>query len=259
MGFTRVCRAVLFTFAFLQCCVLCRAQTAAATPASEPSQHAVLVELFTSEGCSDCPPADLVLQKINGHTTAAGTPIITLSEHVTYWNRLGWADPYSDEAYTRRQVAYTEQLKGPEPFTPMAVVMGSTVLNGADGNRILQAVDADRSHALTLHIDSHKVDGKRLQVTFSTAGSLPRNGVDILAFLTDDTDVSEVSRGENQGRTLTHVSVVRKMQRWPTIKVAGAQSAAVDLPQSKGPHHLVLVAQEPDTGKVLAAETMALL
>jgi hypothetical protein len=221
-------------------------------------EHPVLVELFTSEGCSSCPPADEVLRKMHDMHTQAGTLIVTLSEHVTYWNHDGWTDPFSDQIFTDRQSAYEERLKVSEAYTPQVVVMGSAQLNGTDGYNILKAVDAAKSAAVTLQIEPPKVDGKKAEVTFSVAGALPKKGADVFAVVTDDEATTNVLRGENKGVTITHVSVARSLVKVATIKDTVSHTATVTLPVSSGGHHLVLIAQEPGVGKVLAIESKAL-
>jgi hypothetical protein len=222
---------------------------------SPASQHAVLVELFTSEGCSDCPPADAVLQKMNGNRTAAGTVIIGLSEHVTYWNHDGWVDPFSDEVYTERQKVYGDRFQLADVYTPMAVVMGEKVVNGSDGYHIVQAVDAAKSTAVTMHIASVNVVGKKAEVVFSVEGVLPKKGAEIYAVMTDDLDTDHVASGENGGRTLTHVAVARSLEKVATVKDGAVHTVQVKMPSSAGAHHVVLIAQEEGVGKVLAVET----
>src|SRR5271168_2907304 len=94
---------------FLAICAFCAAfdsSTKAQAPAAESPRKPVIVELFTSEGCSTCPPADALLQKLEEQQPIAGADVVALEEHVTYWNQLGWTDPYSSLEWTQRQVAY---------------------------------------------------------------------------------------------------------------------------------------------------------
>ena len=232
--------------------------TAGAQGTAAVSEHPVLVELFTSEGCSSCPPADQVLTRMHDMHTQAGTLIVTLSEHVTYWNHDGWTDPFSDQAFTDRQSAYEDRLKVSEAYTPQVVVMGQAQVLGSDGYNILKAVDAARSSAVTLHIVSARVDGKKAQLAFSVDGPLPKKGAEIFAVVTDDTDTTNVLRGENKGRTITHVSVARSLVRVAMVADAAVHSATVSLPASAGGHHVVLIVQETGVGKVLAVETKGL-
>jgi hypothetical protein len=103
----------------------------------QPSGHeqpgsAVIVELFTSEGCSSCPPADAVLRQVNLKETSAGQLIVGISEHVTYWNDLGWRDPFSAPEFTERQNVYASRLSPEGPYTPQMVVNGREQFVGSD-------------------------------------------------------------------------------------------------------------------------------
>jgi hypothetical protein len=171
-----------------------------------------LVELFTSEGCSDCPPADELLRQVNGHKTAGGQLIVGISEHVSYWNGLGWKDPFSADLYTNRQNDYGTRFGLGSVYTPQMVVNGREQLVGSDG-RALQAALATESQRkqISLRIDSAQIKDNR--VTFSyTASDFPAKGsLQLVAVLVDDMDQSSVLRGENSGRKLTHVAVARAL------------------------------------------------
>jgi hypothetical protein len=158
----------------------------------------VLVELFTSEGCSSCPPADQLLQKLDSQ-------VFVLSEHVDYWDRLGWRDPFSSPVFTARQERYARAL-GAETYTPQMVIDGREQALGNDPAAVQKAIAraAARPKApLRLTVASGVV-------TVGFAG----NG-ELWIAVADDSAVSNVTRGENQGRTLPHVAVVR------TLKSAG--------------------------------------
>lgn len=214
--------------------------------------RAVLVELFTSEGCSSCPPADELLQKLDGKTVS-GQTVVALSEHVTYWNQLGWADPFSQQKFTDRQNAYGERFEA-EVYTPQMVVNGDSQVLGSDGAAILKALAAGNvAPKVAVKVVSAKAEGKMLNVTFAISGELPKQGVDILAAVAENQVSSRVSRGENKGRTLTHVAVVRSLTKVAMLK--GAATQTVNVPLGDGPagvpRHLVVFAQTFGLGKVL--------
>jgi hypothetical protein len=230
--------------------------------ADRPSSVAI-VELFTSEGCSSCPPADALLRQINLKQTSAGQLIVGISEHVTYWNNLGWKDPYSAPGFTDRQSMYASRLSPEGPYTPQMVVNGRYQLVGSDGGALERALhdDAQRDH-LALRIVSSTATLSGVDVRFAVAGHLPQP-LDIIAVLTDDAARSNVLRGENNGRLLQHVSVARSLTRVATITQDVEESIQVPLPAGFQPgagtgHHLVLFAQEPHQGAILGAATMPL-
>ena len=227
------------------------------------AEKAVLVELFTSEGCSSCPPADALLKVVNGSQTNGGQLVVGISEHVTYWNSLGWNDPYSSEAYTERQNAYSERFHLDGVYTPQMVINGREQIVGSDRDALLHAVEQEdaESPRLSLRIVSVNRAANTLTVNFVTSGDVPNQGADLMAVLADDSDRSDVLRGENSGRTLAHVSVARSITRVARVKTAGALTVQIPIPASfqanKG-HHLILFAQTACNGRVLGTDTKPL-
>lgn len=238
---------------------------AAAAASAEP-HHAVLVELFTSEGCSSCPPADGLLRAVNGKRTADGQLIVGLSEHVTYWNQLGWRDRFSSDVFTDRQNRYAEHLHLDEVYTPQMVVNGREQFVGSNGALLKAALQREaNARELDLQIVSVHADPGALSFRFRVGPLTSKRPVEIIAVITDDTDRSEITRGENNGATLEHVAVARLLAPVATVRESegGEKDGQLPLP-SGGPglvgagHHLVLLAQEPDTGAVLGTAVQAL-
>lgn len=240
--------------------------TAGAFPVLLSAQSAsapqpVLVELFTSEGCSSCPPADDILRQIDGRRLNTGQLIVGLSEHVTYWNHDGWKDPFSAQIFTDRQNNYGGRFHLDSVYTPQMVVDGETQVNGSDGRALLAAIKTANSPSpVSLHIDSATVAGDKLSIAFSVAGELPHHGADVFAVVADDQDTSNVLAGENKGRTITHVSVARSFARVATLKTAGNETVALPLPAAENAsgRHLVLFIQQPGQGRVLAIASQPL-
>jgi hypothetical protein len=225
--------------------------------------RAVLVELFTSEGCSSCPPADALLRQVNGSRTNAGLLVVGISEHVTYWNQLGWSDPYSSPVYTERQNAYGERFQLDGVYTPQMVINGAEQIVGSDRAALAQAVqkEEEQKPRMSLRILSLSAAGDKLTVKFSAGGEVPAKGVDLIAVLADDADKSNVLHGENSGRLLAHVAVARSITRIGKVQAAGERTVEIQIPstfQASQGHHLILFAQTPGNGRVLGTDTKAL-
>jgi hypothetical protein len=225
-----------------------------------PSSVAI-VELFTSEGCSSCPPADALLQQVNLKRTEAGQLIVGISEHVSYWDNLGWKDPYSLPVFTDRQSVYASRLSPEGSYTPQVVLNGRDQFVGSDASALDRALrnDAQREH-VGLRIVSSAPTAEGIDVKFALKGNPPKP-LDIIAVLTDDTDRSNVLRGETGGRQLQHVSVARAMSRVATVSADGVRSVQISFPEgfsiSSGTgHHLILFAQEQRQGAILGATTL---
>ena len=230
---------------------------------SAPRQKVLLVELFTSEGCSSCPPADALLRRINGTEPSPDELIVGISEHVTYWNSLGWSDPFSSSTYTDRQNFYATRFGLDSVYTPQMVVNGAEQFVGSDKASLAAALQKERSlpSSVDLRILSMNIDGDFLNVGFSAAGDASAKGADIVAVLADDLVTSSVQRGENSGRTLSHVAVALSLQRVAKLQATATQAVRISLPSSlrtSSGHHLILFAQAPSTGRILGADSKPL-
>jgi hypothetical protein len=183
------------------------AQTAAApTP--------VVVELFTSEGCSSCPPADALLQQLAASPPVPGVQVIALGEHVDYWDALGWKDRFSSAALTARQQAYGRALEVDDIYTPQLVVDGRQQLVGSDAASAKKALTraAAAAHG-RLTIDAESAGGA-IQVGLRASDLPPLGKADrdeFVVAITEDGLSTRVRGGENHGRTLSHVAVVRSL------------------------------------------------
>ena len=221
----------------------------AALPAHAGDRVAVLVELFTSEGCSSCPPADAVLARLVREQPVQGVEILALSEHVDYWDSLGWQDPYSHRIFTERQQTYSSHLRRGNIYTPQAVVDGRAEVLGSDEQ-------AARSAALQAAAQPHgTIMARRSGNALHLEATLPRHsGAEVLLAAVDDPPPGRVVRGENAGRTLSHVRVVRELRRIGRVE-QGAWSADVDLGALAATLRLVAFVQERSSGRVLASAT----
>jgi len=227
-------------------------------PTDEGVRAPVLVELFTSEGCSSCPPADALLQRLDQSQPVSAVELIVLSEHVDYWNGIGWRDPYSSHEYSERQSAYAARFGSGGIYTPQMVVDGRFEFVGSDERRASQAIkEAAKAPKAPVHITLGSSDEKAT-IVHVAAGPLPsatsRQLAGVFLALADNSDESQVSRGENAGRRLQHVAVVRGLTRIGTVDATSEFSRDFDL---KSKNHanlrLVVIVQEPDAGRVLGA------
>jgi len=228
-------------------------------PTGGPQPTPVLVELFTSEGCSDCPPADALLAKLDGQSVP-GVEAIVLSEHVDYWNHIGWTDPYSSHSYSQRQSAYDNQFGLASVYTPQMVVDGTQQFVGSDLSRARAALEkAEAGVKIPVAISQLRfANGTELQATVE-AGPLPetshRAGLFVVVAL--NRAESMVAGGENSGRHLTHVAVVRDLLKVGELKPGAAFSkqVSVKVANGVGPGNLRMIAfvQEPGPGRVLGA------
>ena len=208
---------------------------------------AVLVELFTSEGCSSCPPADAVLARLHREQPVPGVQLIVLSEHVDYWNSLGWKDPFSAALFSDRQGQYSGHI-----YTPQAVVDGRANVLGSDERAIVRAVAAaGREPHGTLRLTATP-SGVRIAVT----GLSGHSDAEVMVAVVEDGLVSRVERGENAGRTLAHTAVVRALQRGGTIPAAAdrwTNEVPVSLDGSWRRPRVVAFVQDARSRRILAA------
>lgn len=221
----------------------------------------VVIELFTSEGCSSCPPADALLQKLDQAQPVSGAELIVLSEHVDYWNDIGWTDPYSSHEYTKRQSAYADHFGLNTVYTPQMVVDGNFELVGSDERQALEAIrEAAMLKKSPVCVSFGASDDQTADIHIE-AGPLPSStgpaeAANVFLGIADDSDESQVSRGENAGRSLRHVAVLRDLTRIGTINPSGVFSRDVIMNlHSKSGRKLraVVIIQEPDVGRVLGA------
>lgn len=192
---------------------------AVAAGRNEGVRTPVLLELFTSEGCSSCPPADRLLQMLDKEQPIAGADLIVLSEHVDYWNHSGWSDPYSSAAFSNRQRDYADKLGLDSVYTPQLIVDGTAELVGsnAGGARgaILKAAEG-RKRSLTLSKVMREGDHVSLHLQLD-ALTAHKGKATIYVAVADNEDRTQVGRGENAGRALTHVAVVRSLVTVGTV------------------------------------------
>jgi hypothetical protein len=234
-----------------------RTSAGAATPA--PARVPVILELFTSEGCSSCPPADQILKDVMATQPVEGALVIGLSEHVDYWDRLGWKDPFSAALFSRRQDDYAAHAGSANIYTPQMIVDGGAEFVGSDRAKALAAVRAAAA-----------APKRAIQLTWSTAkpgwldidvpAGTEKQAARVFLAVTEDGLSTKVTRGENSGHTLAHDGVVRRLVELGQTDGSGMYHATVPVPLDaasiRANAHVVVFAQRKGTA-ITAAGTLA--
>ncbi len=228
------------------------------TPAHADGQP-VVVELFTSEGCSSCPPADALLSRYSRAASLAGVPVITLGEHVDYWDGASWRDPFSQHKFSLRQETYANALNA-RAGTPQVVVDGHEIHDGGSAAEDRDAVtQAARAPKATVGLTA---SGRTLSVSVShlpqTAG---RGPVDVLLAVTEDGLSSQVRGGENAGRRLAHGAVVRRLSLLGTVTggvFTAAPTVTLDPSWQRGHLHAVVFVQARESHRIVGAASVGL-
>ncbi len=216
----------------------------------------VVVELFTSEGCSSCPPADALLTQLNHIHMVGDTELILLEEHVEYWNSPGWTDRFSAPVYTQRQEDYVRQLHLATAYTPQMVVDGH--LQGSGGNAktvqsmITEASKSPKNSVVSLHL----VSPDKLQVNVEDPGPGSHR---VLFVVTENDLTSNVRGGENGGHTLKHSAVVRELRSLGSTS-KGQFATTVSLPAKsdwkKPDLQAIVMVQDSKSGLILGAASI---
>jgi len=247
---------------------------AALNSQESPKPHAVqaspvVVELFTSEGCSSCPPADALLAKLAEHSPVGDAQIVALEEHVDYWDDQGWHDPFSSHNWTTRQSAYAGVLGNKNPYTPQIVVGGSAECSGGRPQLALQAISQEAARPKTPVTLSPGAAGKPGTENFSVqvgklTPSAKGGAAEVWLAVTETGLHSSVTRGENAGHELSHAAVVRSMRKIgeakPDRDVGFSGDAAISIRNEWNRQNLKAVAfvQEKNSLRILGAAEIPL-
>ena len=234
-------------------------QGVAASDVQGVARKPVLVELFTSEGCSSCPPADVLLAKLDQLQPVPGAQVIVLSEHVTYWDHDGWRDPYSLDSVTNRQKMYGFKFGLSDVYTPQAVVNGGTQVLGSDAGKLVKAIEtAAAQRDVELAISSAKWSGDDLNFDVHQASEpVGQSKTQLEAALAEDVTETRVRSGENAGKTLRNVAVVRDLKEiGPGAEGDHAVSLRLpsDLKSVQGSMRLVVFLADKHSGRILGVQ-----
>ena len=236
------------------------AQIGTQSPAGSSS---ILVELFTSEGCSSCPPADELLTKIDGRHMPDGQSITVLGEHVDYWDRQGWRDRFSSRLFTERQQEYARRFHVGDPYTPQMVVDGAQQLLG-NNPKLLQDALTRASARPKTRVEISVLGISQKDISFHVhVDPLPsgQRDADLMAALAENFDETQVRGGENKGRALRHAAPVLAISKIGKVRETGAdRSFFMHIPKIGNIENmrLVVFVQTPDYGAVLGSTGVGL-
>ncbi|MXV15807.1 DUF1223 domain-containing protein [Hufsiella ginkgonis] len=218
--------------------------------AGEPLPGFAFIELFTSEGCSSCPPADELVSRIGKEY--AGKPVYILAYHVDYWDRLGWKDPFSSAQWSERQRQYSRWFHQNGVYTPQMVVNGKTEFVGSDESKLRKAIMSPGTPAstpLNLQLKSLSPGVAVINLTFPKV-----DGQELYLASVQKSATVKVTRGENSGLTLPHTNIVRSLQQ----VAPGIGQVSLVLPKDFDPRNWEIIGfvQNTQTGEILAASTV---
>ncbi len=246
--------------------ISCSGEQSSATYVRQPGEapRPVVVELFTSEGCSSCPPADALLKKLSEQQPLQGVQVVALEEHVDYWNHLGWADPFSSDEFSERQNAYAQIFGRDGVYTPQMVVDGQTEFVGSRSTEAREAIRKAAAQpkldvALSLKPGAVPV----LDVRISNPQRISLHGaVDLWVAMTETNLQSDVKAGENSGELLKHAAVVRSLRKIKTLTDPVAYHGNIELTLGSQWNRenltAVVFVAEKDSRKIFGAATAAL-
>lgn len=269
--FIAICITVLVLLSFT---IMANRNTNIAVEADSLSKiegrNVVLVELFTSEGCSSCPPADNMLIELEKIQPIPQAEIIALSEHVDYWNRLGWTDPFSSSEFSSRQSRYARVFKNDSIYTPQMIVDGYIEFVGSNSSKAHSAISqaAQKPKAkIRFSLTQTKEDRKKIGLQFNIhIEDLPAisagDTADVIIAITESGLQSSIARGENAGRRIAHTAVVRKLDIIGTATSKGTfdKLAATEIERdwSRDQLRAVVFVQERESMRIIGAAALSL-
>lgn len=229
------------------------------THAAEPF---ALVELFTSEGCSSCPPADRLASELMDEARDDGQNVYVLSFHVDYWDRLGWKDPYSSEAASERQRAYAKTLRDQRVYTPQMIVNGAVGFVGSNKERAEQEIDRALERPAPVEVvadaSASGVNAVRVEARVEMEVELIHRNWDVVAAVVERGLSQIPDRGENKGRTLEHDNVVRAFK----VEALKGDDATIeiDVPSDvdREQASIIVYVQDTRTRKILGVTRVAM-
>lgn len=265
--YLRLAMVFLFVIAASAALTAFRGQTAKNT--SEANGSEVVVELFTSEGCSSCPPADALLARLSEQLGTGNVQVIALEEHVDYWDDLGWKDPFSSHDWTTRQYAYAGVLGNGNPYTPQMVVDGSLEFSGSREQQARKSIAeeaAQKKTSVTLSQGTASMAGtENVLVQVGKLSPSEKGGTaEVWLAITETGLHSDVKRGENAGHELRHAAIVRSMRKIGEAKAdvdpSFSSDSAIHVRREWNQHNLraVVFVQEKSSLRIVGAAEIPL-
>jgi len=227
-------RLIAITAAVIAAAVVFNVTSQPAPLASRVGPSPVVVELFTSQGCSSCPPADELLGRIARDASLRGK-VIPLAFHVDYWDHLGWRDPFSSPQWSQRQLEYVRAMGLSGAYTPQAVVGGTREFVGSNERQLYGAIEEASKRKASASV---AISGDKVRV------DTPRE-LELIALSVGNAQTTSVARGENGGKTLTNYAIVHKLTR------LGAVKGQIEVPLPKGTN--VVLLQDGKTMAIVSA------
>jgi len=216
----------------------------------------VVIELFTSEGCSSCPPADALLVELGRKSPPNGTKLILLGEHVDYWNYIGWTDRFSSAAFSERQNNYAKQLHLATVYTPQMVIDGHLQLVGNGAAEVYRTISKAAAEPKPAQVSLRWEPQQKLHITVQTpTAERPK----ILLAITEDGLSTAVGGGENGGRTLQHAAVVRQLRELGTAangQFETTVNVAAHTDWNPAKLKVVVLVQQTANGRILGAASL---
>lgn len=219
-------------------------------PVAKDGHGIHVVELFTSEGCSSCPAADRLLRELKAEDHSG---VFLLSYHVDYWNHLGWKDPFSQAAFSNRQRQYAQRFGLDGSYTPQLIVNGEEEFVGSDEKRLRASLAKGSDAPVRIEASAALTDKNTLRIAYSLSSPA---GLTLNAALVQAAAKTEVKRGENGGRTLAHVNVVRELK---TVEAQPTGNVVVRLPDEGAnvSFSVIVFVQQKSNGKIAGAKEVA--
>lgn len=222
------------------------------------AQQPVVVELFTSEGCSSCPPADALLASLSRQRNSTSVELILLGEHVEYWNDLGWRDRFSAPTFTQRQYDYVRQLHLATAYTPQAIIDGHLQIVGSNGVGMQQMIAESARIPKAASASLQLVSPEQLHVHVTESGDARSL---VLLAVTEDNLSTNVQAGENGGRVLKHAAVVRDLHQLGTTANGGFEKIVAIPSKSdwkKSDLRVIVLVEDQHTGAIRGAASLPL-